>query len=167
MLVVMTVHTEVLPVAAVGRIVMVITVAMVNGEELEIVLLKLPAALGADPAMQFQGTLPVVFMACLRYPHQAHYLVQLNLRFLRHLSRSQIFGHGASLVSVGFILPNPVYCNGKTTVPFPERTKSDKPEPNYFLPDLLKRPHLRIPGGIQSRLSTKMSTAVAGLAALI
>jgi hypothetical protein len=54
MFVVMTVHTEVLPVAAVGRVVMVIAVAVVNGEKLKIVLFELPAALGADPAMQFQ-----------------------------------------------------------------------------------------------------------------
>src|SRR6266567_1541148 len=88
-LVVVAVGAEVLPVAPVGRIVVVVAVPVVDGEELEVVLIELPAALGADPAMELERALPVVFVARLLRLHPAHQLVQLLLAFDRHRSRSQ------------------------------------------------------------------------------
>ena len=48
---VVAVDAEILPVGTIGRIVVVITVFMVNGEEMSVLLIKLPRALGADKAV--------------------------------------------------------------------------------------------------------------------
>ena len=48
MFIVMTVNAEVFPVGAVRRIVVVIAVFMVNGEEMSVCIIKFTGALGAD-----------------------------------------------------------------------------------------------------------------------
>jgi hypothetical protein len=48
---VVAVDAEILPVGTIGRIVVVITVFMVNGEEMSVLLIKLPRARGADKAV--------------------------------------------------------------------------------------------------------------------
>ncbi len=59
MLVIMTIHAEILPVAAVRRIVVVVVVLVVNGKQVEVFLSKLPAAAGTHPWMDSQGLFPV------------------------------------------------------------------------------------------------------------
>ena len=48
MLLIMAVDTEIFPVGAVRRIIVVIAVFMVNGEEMSVSIVKFPGALGAD-----------------------------------------------------------------------------------------------------------------------
>jgi hypothetical protein len=60
MLVIMTPGTEVFPVAAVRRIIIVITVAVVNGEKVEVGQVELLGTLGADPSVELQRALPVI-----------------------------------------------------------------------------------------------------------
>jgi hypothetical protein len=71
-LVVMAVDAEIFPVAAVGGIVVVVAVFVVYGQQVQIVRLELAAALGADPAMQFQGAFPIVFVGSRCLLHLAH-----------------------------------------------------------------------------------------------
>lgn len=84
MLVVMAVNAEVLPVAPVGGVVVMVAVPVVDGEEVKVVLVELPAALGADPAMELERAFPVVFMGSALRPDPADQLVKLFLAFLRH-----------------------------------------------------------------------------------
>ena len=60
MFIVVAVNAEVFPVAPVFRVVLVVAVPVVDGEEVEVVKLELPAAFGADPAMKLQGAFPVI-----------------------------------------------------------------------------------------------------------
>jgi len=83
MLVVVAVDTEVFPVAPVGRVVEMVAVPVVNGEEVEVVKGEFPAAFGADPAIKLEGALPVI-VGCRQIPlHPAHQFVQLLLAFHR------------------------------------------------------------------------------------
>jgi len=58
-LVVVTVDTEVLPVRSIRRVVVVIAVAVVNGEEMQSVGLELTRAFGADPTVERQGAFAI------------------------------------------------------------------------------------------------------------
>ena len=60
-LIVMTVETEIFPVAAVGRIVFVIVVFVVNCQFVYVPVRKLSAATGAYPRMNPEGLLSVAF----------------------------------------------------------------------------------------------------------
>lgn len=60
MLIIMTVHAQVFPVGTVGRIIIVIAVFVVHGQQVLVAEVKLPAALGANKAVDLQGKLPVV-----------------------------------------------------------------------------------------------------------
>jgi hypothetical protein len=53
-LVVVTIDTEVLPVASVAGVVVVVAIPMMHRQQMEIRLVKLARALGTDPAMQFK-----------------------------------------------------------------------------------------------------------------
>lgn len=55
----MAVGAEVFPVAAVGRVVLVVAVPVVHGEEAALGRFEFPAAAGADQPVQGQGPLPV------------------------------------------------------------------------------------------------------------
>jgi hypothetical protein len=48
MFIVVTVDAEIFPVGTIGWIIVVITVFMVDGEEMSVLIIKLPRALGAD-----------------------------------------------------------------------------------------------------------------------
>jgi len=63
--VIMAVGAEVFPVAAVGGIVVVIAILVVDGEQVQVVTLELPAAFGADPAVQLQRLFAVAGIARL------------------------------------------------------------------------------------------------------
>ena len=58
--VVVAIHTEVLPVGAVRRVVPAIAVFMVHGEEIPVFYFKLPPALGTDETVYLQGLFPVI-----------------------------------------------------------------------------------------------------------
>jgi len=60
MLIVVAVNAEVFPVAAVRRVVRVVSVPVVDGKEMEVAKVKFPSAFGADPAMKLQGAFPVI-----------------------------------------------------------------------------------------------------------
>jgi len=60
--IVMTVDTEQLPITAVGRVVIVIVVPVMDRELLEFFAGKLPAADAADPRKQFKGPLSIGFI---------------------------------------------------------------------------------------------------------
>jgi len=59
MLIVMTVDAEQLPVTAVGRVIVMVVVLMMNGQLLEPFALKFPAAMGTDPRIYLKGPFPV------------------------------------------------------------------------------------------------------------
>jgi hypothetical protein len=67
MLVVVAVDAEQLPVAAVGRIVVVVVVDVVHGEFAELFSLEFTAAASAHRWEQFQGLLPVSCLAGLLF----------------------------------------------------------------------------------------------------
>lgn len=59
-LVVMTINTEILPVGAVGRVVIMIPVLMVHGKKIPVFEIEFSPAFGADQAMDFQGLFSVI-----------------------------------------------------------------------------------------------------------
>src|ERR1041384_5416246 len=61
-LVLVAVDAEVLPVAPVGRVVVVVAVPMVDRQQVEVRAVELPGALGADPAVECEGTLPIALV---------------------------------------------------------------------------------------------------------
>jgi len=58
----MTVNTEVFPIASVGRIVMMITVLVMYGQEVTVGLIELTSAMGADEPVNCQRTFPVILV---------------------------------------------------------------------------------------------------------
>jgi hypothetical protein len=80
-LVVMTVNTEIFPVAPVLGVVVVIAVPVMDGEEVEVVKLELPTAFCTDPAMDLEGTLSIVVGSGLFRPHSADQSIQFFLGF--------------------------------------------------------------------------------------
>jgi len=74
-LVVVAVDTEVFPVAPVPRIVEMVAVPVMNSEKMEVVDGEFPSALGADPAVKLEGTIPVIVGRCLVRFHPAHQFV--------------------------------------------------------------------------------------------
>src|SRR5512139_956407 len=62
-LVVMAVGAEVLPIAAIGWIVVMIAVAMMDGQQMQGAGIELARALGADPSMQRQRALAIALGA--------------------------------------------------------------------------------------------------------
>ena len=60
MLIIVTIDTEVFPVGTVRRIVSVVAVFVMNGQEMAVFVFKLPPAFGTDEAMQFQRLFPVI-----------------------------------------------------------------------------------------------------------
>ncbi len=81
MLVVMAIDAEILPVAPIGRVVMVITIPMVDSEEVEGVEFELATALCTDPAMDFERALPVVVGSRQLPFHLADKRINLFLTF--------------------------------------------------------------------------------------
>src|SRR5690242_7873455 len=65
-LVLVTVDAEILPVAAVGRVVLVVPVLVMDGEEMEVRAIELPRALGADPPVQRERAFAVALVAGAR-----------------------------------------------------------------------------------------------------
>lgn len=58
----MAVNTEILPVASIGRIVVVISVPVVNRQQMSVGRIKGPAALGTDQSMDGQRSFPIPFI---------------------------------------------------------------------------------------------------------
>jgi hypothetical protein len=56
-----TIHTEVFPVAPVGRIVMVISISVMDRQEMTVGVVKFPAAAGTDEAMNGKRSFTVIF----------------------------------------------------------------------------------------------------------
>jgi len=63
MLVVMTINAEILPVAPVGRVVVVIVILVMDREHVEIFVGEVPAAAGAYPGMDLQRLFAVALQA--------------------------------------------------------------------------------------------------------
>jgi hypothetical protein len=55
-----TIDTEVFPVGTVRRIVSVVAVFVMNGQEMVVLIFKLPSAFGTDEAVYFKGLFPVI-----------------------------------------------------------------------------------------------------------
>ena len=49
-------HTQILPVAPVRRIVLVVAVPVVDRQDMEVVLIEIPAAFRTEPSREFQAT---------------------------------------------------------------------------------------------------------------
>src|SRR5262249_60374677 len=62
----MAVDAQVLPVAAVRRVVVVIAILVVDGEQVQLLALELAGALGADPAVQGERTLAIALLSRAR-----------------------------------------------------------------------------------------------------
>jgi hypothetical protein len=58
----MTVNAKILPVRAVGRVVGVVAVPVVDGEEMAFILLEFPPALGADETVDLQRLFPIAVL---------------------------------------------------------------------------------------------------------
>ena len=65
-LVVVAIDAEVLPVAAVRRVVFMVVVFVMDRQEMEILDGEFPAAAGADPGMNSQGLLSVALQALIQ-----------------------------------------------------------------------------------------------------
>jgi hypothetical protein len=59
MFIIMAVDTEIFPVGAIGRVVVVIAVSMVDSEEVSVCIIKLTGTLGADQTMDTERLLSV------------------------------------------------------------------------------------------------------------
>ena len=60
MLIVVAVNAQVLPVRSIGRVVQVISVFVVNGQEVPGLFIKFSSALGTDQTMDFEGPFSIV-----------------------------------------------------------------------------------------------------------
>ena len=69
MLVLVAVGAQVFPVAAVGRVVVVVAVLVVDGQQVQVGLAEFPAALGADRAVDSDGFHAVVAVVLNLAPH--------------------------------------------------------------------------------------------------
>lgn len=89
MFVVMAIKTEQFPVAAIGRVVIVIVVAMVHGELLQILARKLTLAAPANPWIQLKRLLAIGKLALLavtlRTRHNLVQTVVTGFGFLGHV----------------------------------------------------------------------------------
>ena len=59
MFVIMTVDTEIFPVAAIFRVIVVIAVPVMHRQQVQVFPLKFTAALGTDPAVQLERLFPI------------------------------------------------------------------------------------------------------------
>jgi hypothetical protein len=59
-LVLVTIDAEILPVGTIRRVIPVVAVFMMNGQELAVLIVELSSALGTDEAVDFNGLLPVI-----------------------------------------------------------------------------------------------------------
>ena len=60
MLVFMAIDAEIFPVRSVGRIIVVIPVFVVNGQEMPVIEIELPPALGTDESVDLERLLPII-----------------------------------------------------------------------------------------------------------
>jgi len=60
MLIFVAIHTEILPVGTVRRVILMVPVFVMDRKQLAVPVFKLPAALCADKAMYLKGQLPVI-----------------------------------------------------------------------------------------------------------
>jgi hypothetical protein len=81
MFVVVTMGAEIFPVRAIRRIVVMIAVSVVDGQEIEACLVELPTALGTDRSVNFKRFCPVIGVVINLAPHP--------------------FEHGSSLIGAG------------------------------------------------------------------
>lgn len=66
----MAVDTEIFPVAAIGGIVIMVAVPVMNGKKVQVGQIELSAALGTNPAMKLQGAFPIIVwrsLSCLHF----------------------------------------------------------------------------------------------------
>ncbi len=66
MLVVVAVNAEVFPVGAVRRVVVMVAILVMNGQEMPVLVFELPPAFCADEAVYPEGPLPIIFRRALR-----------------------------------------------------------------------------------------------------
>ena len=65
----MTIDTEVFPIRSIRRVIQVISVFMMDGEEAPVLLVKFPSAPAADETVDFEGPLPVIAMGRFGLTH--------------------------------------------------------------------------------------------------
>jgi hypothetical protein len=58
-LILVAVHAQVFPVGSVRRVIVMVAIFVMNGEELSVVFIKLPGALGTDQPMNLERPFPV------------------------------------------------------------------------------------------------------------
>jgi len=56
----MTIDTEIFPIRSIRRVIQVISILMMDGEEVPVLGVKFPSAPAADETMDLEGSLPVV-----------------------------------------------------------------------------------------------------------
>ena len=56
----MTIDTEVFPIRSIRRVIQVISILMMDGEEVPVLVVKFPSAPAADETMDLERSLPVV-----------------------------------------------------------------------------------------------------------
>jgi hypothetical protein len=91
MLVVMTVNAKILPIAAVRGIIQMVSILMVDCKQKQAMLLEFPAALDADPTVDFEGLFPVAFNIGTLRPHSANQFIGLFLGNRLYRARSAGF----------------------------------------------------------------------------
>ena len=60
MFIIVAIDAEVFPVGAVRGVIVMVAVLMMNGEEMPVFIIELPAAFGAYKSVYFKGLLPVI-----------------------------------------------------------------------------------------------------------
>ena len=79
MLVIVTIYAEIFPVTPVSRVVIVVTIAMMYRKQMNVRLVKLPAAFGAYPTMQLERTITVAIWPGLFGLHSTNQVIQIFL----------------------------------------------------------------------------------------
>jgi hypothetical protein len=94
--VIVAVNTEVLPVGSVGRIIQVISIFVVDRQEMPRVFIELPPAFGADQAMYLEGAFPIITL-------RRRGFLQLLKRLINGLIVSCLLRRSLMMNSVRFV----------------------------------------------------------------
>jgi hypothetical protein len=94
--VIVAVNTEVLPVGSVGRIIQVISIFVVDRQEMPRVFIELPPAFGADQAMYLEGAFPIITL-------RRRGFLQLLKRLINGLIVSCLLRQSLMMNSVRFV----------------------------------------------------------------
>jgi hypothetical protein len=98
MLIIMAVGTKVFPIASVRRVILVIAIFVVNRQQVQVGKLEFPGAAGADPAVDFERSFPVIDPLILPGSHLTNEFLNLSRGFCRWTRSflSEILSHRVS-----------------------------------------------------------------------